>query len=642
MTDHHQRGDGRTADAQPGWTPSRRAVLAMGGMVGGTMATLGVGAARAETRPARPTALPEGPGTGGPLLDGSRFPIGAFWPPPPLQITNERYRELARAGITYLHTGNYGWADTQIVQHSLRIADEEGLQVLVDDPDIRWLTRNVSISDSGGDLTVTRSEAEQVLRAVINRYRPVSWWKIVDGQLLVTGGTGNGSIGIAKAGANWTDYTMSFTTRPRATGAGGYAQSGWAFRVTDNDNAYVWLLSNQTGPGNLVKAVFVNGQPTVTTVALDMAVDPDTDYKISTEVRGSTITTKINGTVVDTTTDSTFTSGGVGFRQAGNESATFDDVRVTGSDGTVLLEENFSSGLGAWQIPGGSGHASFAGIHLYDEPHVTKLADLGALAAIIRGIDPDVLPYINLLPGFDYEEAMKQTTPELLSFDRYPILSSGDDAGYCANWAAVRAAALPTDTPTWTYIQSVGFNAHAVPTKADLHWQINISLAFGCKGIQYFTWWTPDPARGEGFHDGIITVDGEPTELYDAALEVNTTWLSRVGLELLPLRSEAVQAAGHATVPDGLEAFSPDDEIASVGGGAAVLGRFSGPGADTYLLIANWSRTQRAPVDLSWGSAVAGVSTYDPRTGRYRSRGRSRLTLQHEAGRATLIRIQRH
>ncbi|MGD7787695.1 hypothetical protein ACQCX2_05170 [Propionibacteriaceae bacterium Y1700] len=304
MTDHHQHGDDRTADRQPGWTPSRRAVLAMGGAaVGGTMATLGVGAARAETRPARPTALPEGPGTGGPLLDGSRFPIGAFWPPPPLQITNERYRELARAGITYLHTGNYGWADTQIVQHSLRIADEEGLQVLVDDPDIRWLTRNVSISDSGGDLTVTRSEAEQVLRAVINRYRPVSWWQIVDGQLLITGGTGNGSIGIAKAGANWTDYTMSFTTRPRATGAGGYAQSGWAFRVTDNDNAYVWLLSNQTGPGNLVKAVFVNGQPTVTTVALDIAVNPDTDYKISTEVRGSTITTKINGTVVDTTTE---------------------------------------------------------------------------------------------------------------------------------------------------------------------------------------------------------------------------------------------------------------------------------------------------------------------------------------------------
>ena len=32
--------------------------------------------------------------------------------------------------------------------------------------------------------------------------------------------------------------------------------------------AYVWLLSNQQGPGNLVKAVFVGGAPRVTVVPL--------------------------------------------------------------------------------------------------------------------------------------------------------------------------------------------------------------------------------------------------------------------------------------------------------------------------------------------------------------------------------------
>ncbi|KAA1425468.1 Bacterial alpha-L-rhamnosidase [Mumia zhuanghuii] len=40
----------------------------------------------------------------------------------------------------------------------------------------------------------------------------------------------------------------------------------------------------------------------------------------------------------------------MGFREASNESADFDDVRVTAADGTVLLADDFSGGLGAWEV----------------------------------------------------------------------------------------------------------------------------------------------------------------------------------------------------------------------------------------------------------------------------------------------------
>lgn len=105
----------------------------------------------------------------------------------------------------------------------------------------------------------------------------------------------------------------------------------------------------------------------------------------------------------------------------------------------------------------------------------------------------------------------------------------------------MRAAALAHGLQSWTYIQSVGYNGHDVPTRADLLWQINISLAFGCTGIQYFTYWTPDPARGEGFHDGIITVDGRTTPLYASARQVNTEYLAPVGAQMLSLTSVAVR-----------------------------------------------------------------------------------------------------
>ncbi|ACQ79608.1 hypothetical protein Bcav_1349 [Beutenbergia cavernae DSM 12333] len=618
---------------------TRQGFLRMSGALGGAVAAVGAFAGPAGAHVRRE---PAAAGSGGPLLADETFPIGVFWPPPPLQTTLERWQEMADAGFTYVHSNNYLYADHYIQRHALGIADQVGLKVLVDDGDVRWLTHQFTISDDGGAFTLTRAEAETKLREVIRKYAGDGFWQIVDGRLLFDGGTGNGSIGWTLDGAEWTDYTFEFDTAPRATGAGGYAQAGWAFRVQDEGNAYVWLLTNRPAdgaPSALVKAVFVGGAPQVTTTLLPFAVVPDQTYRVATTLEGDTITTTIDGVVVDTTTDATFASGPVGFREAGSESAFFDDVVVTAPDGEVLFTEDFASDLGAWRRPGG-GFASFAGLHVYDEPSVAKLPDLAIVLDIIRSIDPECLPYVNHLPGFDYVEAVEQTNPEVLSFDRYPILLEGEDAGYFRNWADVRAAALPGGIPTWAYIQSVGYTNHAVPTKDDLYWQVNISLAYGCKGIQYFTYWTPDPARGENFTGGIMTVEGERTPLYDHTREVNTRYLAAIGRQMLPLTSTAVQAANLDPVPDGLEPFAPDDDVEQVRGDAVVLGRFTGPDEQRYLLVANHSRHERANVGVRWGSAVGGVATYEPERERYRDRGDRDLSLRLGPGRATLVRIE--
>lgn len=620
---------------------SRATFLRLSSALGGALAVTGGAATSAAATP-RPVAAPRT--GGGPLLAAGAFPIGVFWPPPPYQTTVERWQEMADAGFTYVHSNNYLFADQQIQQYALGIADEVGLKVLVDDDDLRWLTRSFRISDDGGDFTLTRAEARTLLAQIVARYAPTRYWRLQDGALLVDGGTGDGSIGWVLDAEDWTDYAVEFTTTPLATGAGGYAQAGWAFRVQDERNAYVWILGNRDagdGPGNLTRAVFVNGAPQVTTVALPFSIEPDTAYRVRTEAIGSTITTSIDGVVVDTVEDSTFGAGSVGFRQAGTESAVFDDVVVTAADGTELFAEDFSGDLDSWRTPGGGGYESYAGMHVYDEPTVEKLPDLAVVLDLLREVDPDHLPYVNHFPGFDYEAAVEQLDPEVLSFDRYPILSEGEDAGFFENWAAVRAAALPDNIPVWAYIQSVGYTAHAVPDKNDLYWQVNVALAYGCVGIQYFTYWTPDPARGENFHEGLILPDGTRTPLYDAATEVNTDYLSRIGQELLPLTSTAVQGANIPSLPAGLEAFDADEEIRSIRGDGVVLGRFDGPDGGRFLLVVNHSRHRRAEARLRWGAGVKTVSTYNPKNGRYQARGRDELTLRLAPGRATLVQITR-
>ena len=63
---------------------------------------------------------------------------------------------------------------------------------------------------------------------------------------------------------------------------------------------------------------------------------------------GSTFTTYLKAaadttwTLVDTTTDATYSSGGIGFRTGSTEQATFDDITVTDPNGSSLYSNDFS------------------------------------------------------------------------------------------------------------------------------------------------------------------------------------------------------------------------------------------------------------------------------------------------------------
>lgn len=160
---------------------------------------------------------------------------------------------------------------------------------------------------------------------------------------------------LTNVGADWTDYDYSFRTIPYQTGHGGqYAQAGWFFRGQDLSNTYAWIIGNYPYPGNaggsLTKVRYVGGQIAwVQTVKLPFPIVAGQQYTVKTSVRGSTFTTYVNGQIVDTTTDQTFSKGRVGLREDTGESARFSDVRVTAPDGTALFSDDFQNGTGQWQ-----------------------------------------------------------------------------------------------------------------------------------------------------------------------------------------------------------------------------------------------------------------------------------------------------
>lgn len=185
------------------------------------------------------------------------------------------------------------------------------------------------------------------------------YWSAQGGALQVVGG----GIGLSTAGANWADYTYSADVTPLGTGntlGHQYAQAGMVFRADDAGNGYAFLLSNypydsSASGGYVVLIKFTQGNPTViSSKSLPSPVVSGTSHHVSIEVRGSTSTISVDGALADTVTDATYATGKVGFWENGStgESATFDNVRVTAPDGTVLLADDFSSSsLSLWNAP---------------------------------------------------------------------------------------------------------------------------------------------------------------------------------------------------------------------------------------------------------------------------------------------------
>lgn len=186
---------------------------------------------------------------------------------------------------------------------------------------------------------------------------PAGYWSIQGGYLRDTGG----DTGLLKTGTDWTDYTMSFRTRINGQ------QSGFVVRGASNDTKYLWILDDSVdhvGAPNVVQEVVFNGGNIYHVANLPVPpIEPGTWHDVSVAVRGTTVTTTVDGTVAGSF-DSTslpagfsgIPSGTVGFREDSGigEQTDFANLVVTAPDGTVLYRNPLDdpSTLADFNVPG--------------------------------------------------------------------------------------------------------------------------------------------------------------------------------------------------------------------------------------------------------------------------------------------------
>ncbi|MFC5406239.1 beta-galactosidase [Cohnella soli] len=254
-----------------------------------------------------------------------------------------------------------------------------------------------------------------------------------------------------------------------------------------------------------------------------------------------------------------------------------------------------------------SSHPAYLGHLFFDEPGADQFERLAALARSYESCAPDGLAYVNLLPDYASAQQLRTATyadhveqflltfkPKALSYDYYPLRMNGSvKATYFSNLWTVREACHLHQVPFWVFIQALSYNGtHREPNEAEIRWQVNMSLAFGAKGIQYFTYWTPDAANGETFEKALIGKDGAKTSTYWNVQRVNDE-VAIVGPILQSLQSEGLLVSGET--PAGVERVMQSfGSVVSLEGDPAIAGCFSSDNHPHSIFVVNRDYSQPA------------------------------------------------
>ncbi|MFD8228733.1 family 78 glycoside hydrolase catalytic domain [Streptomyces massasporeus] len=144
----------------------------------------------------------------------------------------------------------------------------------------------------------------------------------------------------------WTDYAATVRFKLES------AAFGMFLRAPDTANGYMWQFSVTGASPALRLHKQVKGTYSVVK-EVDLAAYGFTNaslladrHTVRYDVAGDTIRTTLDGKLVSTFTDSTFTKGYIGFRTHAccGERGTVHDAVVTAADGSTLLDTDFASG----------------------------------------------------------------------------------------------------------------------------------------------------------------------------------------------------------------------------------------------------------------------------------------------------------
>jgi len=297
-------------------------------------------------------------------------------------------------------------------------------------------------------------------------------------------------------------------------------------------------------------------------------------------------------------------------------------------------------------------HPAMEAYFLTDEPGAGAFAGLGRLVAHLRARDPAHLAYINLFPTYANEQQLgvsadaaararpgypahltgvkadnpvvlryrehlfrylETVKPDLISYDHYHFFKDGggkprDGKEYFLNLALIRLAAQQAQRPFLNIIQADTIEkSWRLPIADEMRFLVFTTLAYGGRGISYFTYWGPKAYGG-------LYQDGAPAPLLNDVAALNHE-MAKLGPTLMTLNS--LGAYHTAPLPYGGEAVPPDSPVQIVGEGEFVLGVFGAMHRPTAFMVVNRDYRRAAEATVRIVRGTHRLRELDRRTGNW-------------------------
>jgi len=223
---------------------------------------------------------------------------------------------------------------------------------------------------------------------------------------------------------------------------------------------------------------------------------------------------------------------------------------------------------------------------------------------MLRDAMPDKWPYVNLFPyrvppsrlgTSDYDSYVKMLVKTVgqpfLSYDNYSLVNGEMLDYFYTNLEMVRRASLDTRTPFWNCILANSHFNYMEPSDATFNLQVYATMAYGGRGIQYFTYFSPDIGN---YRLAAVDQFGNRTATWDMLRRINNQ-IHALAPTLIRLRSTGVYHS--PDVPEQGRSLSASRLVESVemnqrlvrapAAGRFLIGEFEDSGGRPYFMIVN-------------------------------------------------------
>jgi hypothetical protein len=295
-------------------------------------------------------------------------------------------------------------------------------------------------------------------------------------------------------------------------------------------------------------------------------------------------------------------------------------------------------------------HPALLAYYVVDEPTASAFPALGEVVAYLKQRDPKHPGYINLFPTYaapgsqlgtgtyvEYVERFVNTVkPFVISFDHYPFISTGDRPDFFENLAVIRNAAIKHDLGFWNIVLCTQHYDYRHLTEGELRFQAMQTLAYGGKGLLWYTYWYPGPANPTVKH-AMINHDGTRNPHFEMIKRINGK-ARAMGNELMEARCWATFHSGEPVLHLPPKQRSP---VEPTGPGMLTTGVFVHRDRNYLAVIANRDHRSAIETRVRVEPASAAVERFDPATGEWSAVARDRETqvlVRAEPGGAVLLR----